>query len=148
MERSGPSWESRPAQYPSETKLIQSPLMPDVTPADRVVALQTQTMLAGLACGAVWGDYAAFTRYADFTVRNAALLRRSQRDVAVRLGGLEEFDSMHTRISNGESQRLLSMGDAAYCAEMRGPFYTVVALDETGLASKSMAEETVVALLR
>jgi hypothetical protein len=132
----------------AETDLIQSPSMPDLTMADRIVALQTQTMLAGLACGKVWADAAAFQRYADFTVRNSSLLRRSQLDVAARVGGVEAFDKMHTRISNGESKRLIDLGDAAYCAEMRKPFYVVVALDEQRLADMAMDHETVFASLQ
>lgn len=128
--------------------LIQSRTMPDFTMADRVVALQTQTMLAGLACGKVWADVAAFKRYADFTVRNSSLLRRSQLDVADRLGGVEAFDKMHTRISNGESKRLIELGDSAYCAEMRKPFYVVVDLDERRLADMAMDHETVLASLQ
>jgi hypothetical protein len=131
-----------------ETDLIQSPSMPDLTMADRVVALQTQTMLAGLACGRIWADAGAFQRYADFTIRNSSLLRRSQSDVAARLGGAEAFDRMHTRISNGESKRLIDLGDASYCAEMRKPFYIVVALDEQRLAELAMDHETVFASLQ
>ncbi|QQP93038.1 hypothetical protein IGS68_28135 (plasmid) [Skermanella sp. TT6] len=132
----------------AQANLIQSPSMPSLTMADRVVALQTQTMLAGLACGRVWADPSAFQRYADFTVRNSSLLRRSQSEVAGRLGGVEAFDRMHTRISNGESRRLIDLGDAVYCAEMRKPFYVVVALDEPRLAGMAMDHETVIASLQ
>lgn len=137
---------SGPATAPDD--LIQSPSMPTLTMADRVVALQTQTMLAGLACGKVWADPSAFGRYADFTVRNSSLLRRSQLEVATRLGGVEAFDRMHTRISNGESRRLIDLGDRAYCSEMRNPFYVVVSLDERRLAGMAMDHETVIASLQ
>jgi hypothetical protein len=132
----------------AETDLIQSPLMPNLTMADRVVALQTQTMLAGLACDKVWGDASAFQRYADFTVRNSSLLRSSQLDVAARLGGLAHFDKMHTRISNGESKRLIALGDMTYCAEMKKPFYVVVSLDAQRLADMAMDHRTVIASLQ
>jgi hypothetical protein len=132
----------------AETDLIQSPSMPDLTMADRIVALQTQTMLAGLACDKAWGDAAAFQRYADFTVRNSSLLRSSQLDVAARLGGLEHFDKMHTRISNGESKRLIDLGDMTYCAEMKKPFYVVVSLDAQRLADMAMDHQTVIASLQ
>jgi hypothetical protein len=132
----------------AETDLIQSPSMPDLTMADRIVALQTQTMLAGLACDKVWGDAAAFQRYADFTVRNSSLLRSSQLDVAARLGGLAHFDKMHTRISNGESKRLIDLGDMTYCAEMKKPFYVVVSLDAQRLADMAMDHRTMIASLQ
>jgi len=109
--------------------------------ADRIVSLQTRTMLAGLACGTHWGDPQAFARYAGFTVRNAEVLRRSQHELAERMGGMAEFDRMHTRISNGESKRMLDMGGPNYCAEMRGPFYTAVALDPEGLTRQSLVAE-------
>lgn len=132
----------------AETDLIQSPSMPNFTMADRIVALQTQTMLAGLACDKVWGDAVAFQRYADFTVRNSSLLRSSQLDVAARLGGLAHFDKMHTRISNSESKRLIDLGDMTYCAEMKKPFYVVVSLDAQRLADMAMDHETVIASLQ
>jgi hypothetical protein len=119
----------------------QTPLMLGDSSADRIVALQTRTMLAGLACGSEWGDPQAFVRYANFTVRNAAVLRRSQQELAERMGGMEEFDRMHTRISNGESKRMLAMGGSAYCAEMRGPFYIAVSLDPEGLARESQVAQ-------
>ena len=119
----------------------QTPLMLGEGSADRIVGLQTRTMLAGLACGPAWGDGQAFARYANFTVRNADLLRRSQRELADRMGGMEEFDRMHTRISNGESKRMLSMGGPAYCAEMRQPFYTAVSLDPEGLTRESQVAQ-------
>ncbi|UEM20071.1 hypothetical protein JL100_023800 [Skermanella mucosa] len=143
-----PATEAPKSTSIAETDLIQSPAMPHLTMADRVVALQTQTMLAGLACGNVWADAAAFQKYADFTVRNSSLLRNSQLDVASRLGGVHAFDKMHTRISNGESKRLIDLGDTAYCAEMRTPFYVVVSLDEQRLAAMAMDNETVIASLQ
>jgi hypothetical protein len=115
----------------------KTPLMLGETPADKVVSLQTRTMLAGLACGPAWGDPQAFARYASFTVRNAAILRSSQRELADRMGSMAEFDEMHTRISNGESMRMLRMGNANYCALMREPFYVAVAMDPEGLTRES-----------
>ncbi|UEM19675.1 hypothetical protein JL100_021645 [Skermanella mucosa] len=119
----------------------QTPLMLGDSSADRIVSLQTRTMLAGLACGRVWGDPTAFARYASFTNRNAAILRRSQHELADRMGGMAEFDKMHTRISNGESLRLLAMGDQYYCSEMRGPFYTAVAMGPDELARQSQVAQ-------
>jgi hypothetical protein len=119
----------------------KTPLMLGETPADKVVSLQTRTMLAGLACGPAWGDPQAFARYASFTVRNSDILRRSQRELADRMGGMAEFDQMHTRISNGESMRMLRMGNANYCALMREPFYVAVALDPEGLARESQVTQ-------
>lgn len=115
----------------------KTPLMLGETPADKVVSLQTRTMLAGLACGPAWGDPQAFARYASFTVRNAEILRNSQRELADRMGSMAEFDQMHTRISNGESMRMLRMGNANYCALMREPFYVAVAMDPEGLTRES-----------
>jgi hypothetical protein len=106
----------------------QTPMALGDSSADRVVALQTKTMLAGLACGPAWGDSNAFARYASFTVRNADILRRSQRELADRMGGMEAFDRMHTRISNGESMRMLTLGNPLYCSQMREPFYSAVSL--------------------
>src|SRR5687767_12947886 len=60
----------------------QTPLMLGESSADRVVSLQTRTMLAGLACGPAWADPQAFARYASFTVRNADILRKSQHELA------------------------------------------------------------------
>ncbi|UEM07460.1 hypothetical protein JL101_031485 (plasmid) [Skermanella rosea] len=150
LDHGGVALPARVSETPSvaQADLIRSPSMPSFTMADRVVALQTQTMLAGLACGGVWADPSAFQKYADFTVRNSSLLRRSQSEVAARLGGVEAFDRMHTRISNGESRRLIDLGDAAYCAEMRKPFYVVVALDEPRFAGMAMDHETVIASLQ
>ncbi|EWY37619.1 hypothetical protein N825_17305 [Skermanella stibiiresistens SB22] len=119
----------------------QTPMMLGDSAADRVVSLQTRTMLAGLACGAQWNDPQAFSRYASFTVRNAEIIRHSQRELAERMGGLSEFDQMHTRISNGESMRMLNMGDAAYCSEMRMPFYTAVSLEPDELTRRSVVAE-------
>jgi hypothetical protein len=116
----------------------QTPLMLGESSADRVVSLQTRTMLAGLACGSAWGDPQAFARYASFTVRNADILRRSQRELAERMGGMTEFDQMHTRISNGESMRMLRMGNSNYCAVMRDSFYTAVALNPEELTRESL----------
>jgi hypothetical protein len=118
----------------------QTPLMLGESSADRVVSLQTRTMLAGLACGPAWADPQAFARYASFTVRNADILRKSQHELAERMGGMAEFDQMHTRISNGESMRMLRMGNSNYCAVMREPFYTAVALNP-----EELTKETVVA---
>jgi hypothetical protein len=114
-----------------------TPLMLGETPADKVVSLQTRTMLAGLACGPAWGDPQAFARYASFTVRNAEILRNSQRELADRMGSMAEFDQMHTRISNGESMRMLRMGNANYCSLMREQFYVAVAMDPEGLTRES-----------
>ena len=119
----------------------RTPLMLGEGSADRVVSLQTRTMLAGLACGPAWGDPQAFARYASFTVRNADILRQSQRELADRMGGMAEFDRMHTRISNGESMRMLRMGNSNYCAVMREPFYTAIALDPEGLTKESLVAE-------
>jgi hypothetical protein len=119
----------------------KTPLMLGETPADKVVSLQTRTMLAGLACGPAWGDPQAFARYASFTVRNAAILRSSQRELADRMGSMAEFDQMHTRISNGESMRMLRMGNANYCALMREPFYVTVAMDPEGLTRESQVAQ-------
>jgi len=119
----------------------QTPLMLGESSADRVVSLQTRTMLAGLACGPAWNDPQAFARYARFTVRNAEILRRSQRELADRMGSMAEFDRMHTRISNGESMRMLEMGNSNYCEEMREPFYVTVALDPEGLTRESLVAQ-------
>ena len=119
----------------------KTPLRLGETPADKVVSLQTRTMLAGLACGPAWGDPQAFARYASFTVRNAAILRSSQRELADRMGSMAEFDQMHTRISNGESMRMLRMGNANYCALMREPFYVAVAMDPEGLTRESQVAQ-------
>jgi hypothetical protein len=119
----------------------QTPLMLGESSADRVVSLQTRTMLAGLACGPVWADPQAFARYASFTVRNADILRRSQRELAERMGGMAAFDQMHTRISNGESMRMLRMGNSNYCAVMREPFYSAVALNPEELTKESVVAQ-------
>jgi hypothetical protein len=119
----------------------RTPLMLGESSADRVVSLQTRTMLAGLACGPAWGDPQAFARYASFTVRNADILRRSQHELADRMGGMAEFDRMHTRISNGESMRMMRMGNSNYCAVMREPFYTAIALDPDGLTKESLVAD-------
>ena len=110
-------------------------------PADRIVALQTRTMLAGLACGPSWGDPQAFARYARFTVRNAAVLRRSQQAMADRLGGMAAFDRLHTEMANGESIRLLAVGAPAYCARTREPFYTTVAIGPDELDRWAVIQE-------
>ena len=110
-------------------------------PADRIVTLQTRTMLAGLACGPSWDDPQAFARYARFTVRNAAVLRRSQQAMADRLGGMAAFDRLHTEMANGESIRLLAVGAAAYCARMREPFYTTVAIGPDELDRWAVIQE-------
>jgi len=109
--------------------------------ADRIVTLQTRTMLAGLACGSSWGDPQAFARYARFTVRNAAVLRRSQQAMADRMGGMATFDRLHTEMSNGESIRLQAMGAPAYCAWMREPFYTTVAIEPEELDRWAVIQE-------
>jgi hypothetical protein len=119
----------------------QTPLMLGESSADRVVSLQTRTMLAGLACGPAWNDPQAFVRYAKFTVRNAEILRRSQRELAERMGSMAEFDRMHTRISNGESMRMLEMGNSNYCEEMREPFYSAVSLDPEALTRQSLVAQ-------
>ena len=54
---------------------------------------------------------------------------------------MAEFDRMHTRISNGESMRMLEMGNFNYCEEMQEPFYTAVALDPEGLTRQSLVAE-------
>jgi hypothetical protein len=110
-------------------------------PPDRIVALQTRTMLAGLACGPSWGDAQAFARYARFTVRNAAVLRRSQQAMADRVGGMAMFDRLHTEMANGESIRLLAVGAPAYCAQMRDPFYTTVAIEPDELDRWAVIQE-------
>ena len=98
-------------------------------------------MLAGLACGSSWGDPQAFARYARFTVRNAAVLRRSQQAMADRMGGMATFDRLHTEMSNGESIRLQAMGAPAYCAWMREPFYTTVAIEPEELDRWAVIQE-------
>jgi hypothetical protein len=114
---------------------------PALVSADRIVTLQTRTMLAGLACGSSWGDPQAFARYARFTVRNAAVLRRSQQAMADRMGGMAAFDRLHTEMSNGESIRLQAMGAPAYCAQMRDPFYTTVAIEPDELDRWAVIQE-------
>jgi hypothetical protein len=114
---------------------------PALVSADRIVTLQTRTMLAGLACGSSWGDPQAFARYARFTVRNAAVLRRSQQAMADRMGGMATFDRLHTEMSNGESIRLQAMGAPAYCAWMREPFYTTVAIEPEELDRWAVIQE-------
>ena len=109
--------------------------------ADRIVTLQTRTMLAGLACGSSWDDPQAFARYARFTVRNAAVLRRSQQAMADRMGGMATFDRLHTEMSNGESIRLQAMGAPAYCVQMREPFYTMVAIEPEELDRWAVIQE-------
>jgi hypothetical protein len=114
---------------------------PALVSADRIVTLQTRTMLAGLACGSSWSDPQAFARYARFTVRNAAVLRRSQQAMADRMGGMATFDRLHTEMSNGESIRLQAMGAPAYCAWMREPFYTTVAIEPEELDRWAVIQE-------
>ena len=114
---------------------------PALVSADRIVTLQTRTMLAGLACGSSWGDPQAFARYARFTVRNAAVLRRSQQAMADRMGGMATFDRLHTEMSNGESIRLQAMGAPAYCVQMREPFYTTVAIEPEELDRWAVIQE-------
>ncbi len=114
---------------------------PALVSADRIVTLQTRTMLAGLACGSSWSDPQAFARYARFTVRNAAVLRRSQQAMADRMGGMATFDRLHTEMSNGESIRLQAIGAPAYCAWMREPFYTTVALEPEELDRWAVIQE-------
>jgi len=114
---------------------------PALVSADRIVTLQTRTMLAGLACGSSWGDPQAFARYARFTVRNAAVLRRSQQAMADRMGGMAAFDRLNTEMSNGESIRLQAMGAPAYCAQMRDPFYTTVAIEPDELDRWAVIQE-------
>lgn len=106
------------------------------TPSDRIVNLHTRTMMAGLACGPVWGDSQAFARYAQFTIRHAELLRDSQSDVARRLGGQQEFDRMHTRMSNVESMHMRQIGPSVYCARMREPFYAAMEISPLELEAK------------
>jgi|tagenome__1003787_1003787.scaffolds.fasta_scaffold20661872_2 hypothetical protein len=125
----------------SALETARTPLMLGESSADRVVSLQTRTMLAGLACGTAWADPQAFARYANFTVRNAEILRRSQRELAERMGGMAAFDQMHTRISNGESMRMLRMGNSNYCAVMREPFYTAIALGPEELTKESLVAQ-------
>ena len=114
---------------------------PALVSADRIVTLQTRTMLAGLACGSSWGDPQAFARYAQFTIRNAAVLRRSQQAMADRMGGMATFDRLHTEMSNGESIRLQAMGAPAYCVQMREPFYTTVAIEPEELDRWAVIQE-------
>lgn len=99
---------------------------PAPTAAERIIRLHTRAMVAGLACGPVWGDGQAFGRYADFTVRNAELLRESQAEVARRLGGTRAFDALHTEMSNDESMHMRVVGPGLYCQRMRDSFYAVV----------------------
>lgn len=108
------------------------------TPSDRIVNLHTRTMMSGLACGPVWGDPQAFSRYAQFTVRHAELLRSAQSEVARRLGGNQAFDRMHTRMSNAESMRMRQMGPSVYCARMREPFYAAMEVSPLELEAKAV----------
>src|SRR3954465_15951988 len=96
----------------SALETARTPLMLGESSADRVVSLQTRTMLAGLACGTAWADPQAWPDYASFTVRNAEILRGGQRELAERMGGMAAFDEMHTRLSNGEDGARLRM---AHC---------------------------------
>jgi len=98
-------------------------------------------MLAGLACGPAWGDSQAFLRYANFTVRNASVLRRSQQEMAERMGGISAFDRFHTEISNGESKRMQVLGAMTYCAQMREPFYATVDVEPDELDRWALIQE-------
>jgi hypothetical protein len=117
-----------PAEGPAAT-VAEAPALcvpPAPTAAERIVRLHTRAMVAGLACGPVWGDGQAFGRYADFTVRNAELLRESQAEVAKHLGGTRAFDVLHTEMSNDESMRMRAVGPGLYCQRMRDSFYAIV----------------------
>jgi hypothetical protein len=96
------------------------------TAADRVVRLHTETMVAGLSCGNLWHDAAAPGRYAEFIARNAEVLRQAQTEVALRLGGISQFDEMHTAMSNAEAMKVARMGAAAYCSQAQDSFYLAV----------------------
>lgn len=125
-----------------EPKVVQSPaavasapalcLPAGATPADRVVTLHTQAMVAALGCGPFWGDGLAFARYARFVSDNDDLIRASQAELAGRVGGTQAFDRLHTQLSNAESMRMRKLGPAAYCASMKETFdaATSIAPDE------------------
>ncbi|HEV7370176.1 hypothetical protein [Arenibaculum sp.] len=118
------------AEAPAEPMAVaEAPALcvpPAPTAAERIVRLHTRAMVAGLACGPVWGDGQAFGRYADFTVRNAGLLRESQSEVAKGLGGTRAFDVLHTEMSNDESMNMRRIGPGLYCQRMRDSFYAIV----------------------
>ena len=87
---------------------------------------------------------AAFAVHADpdaGSLQHAAVLRRSQQAMADRMGGMATFDRLHTEMSNGESIRLQAMGAPAYCAWMREPFYTTVALEPEELDRWAVIQE-------
>jgi hypothetical protein len=121
--------------------VLNSPTTATAPPADRIVSLQTRTMLAGLACGPAWGDPQAFVRYANFTVRNASVLRRSQHEMAERMGSMSAFDRFHTEISNGESMRMQVLGAISYCTQMREPFYATVAVEPDELDRWALVQQ-------
>jgi hypothetical protein len=103
------------------------------TAADRIVRLHTETMVAGLSCGNLWHDAAAPGRYAEFIARNAEVLRQAQTEVALRLGGISNFDEMHTALSNAEAMKVARMGATAYCSQMQDSFYLAVSATPTEL---------------
>lgn len=112
------------------------------TPADRVVTLHTQAMVAALGCGPFWGDGAAFSRYARFVSANDDLLRRSQATLAARVGGIQAFDRLHTQMSNMESMRMRQLGPATYCASMKETFYAATAIAPDELERQALFSET------
>ena len=75
------------------------------------------------------------------TPARAVRVRRSQQEMANRMGGIAAFDRLHTEMSNGESIRLQAMGAPAYCARMRDPFYTTVAIEPHELDRWAVIQE-------
>ena len=106
---------------------------------EQFIKLHTELMVTGLTCGAAYRDPALFSQYQDFTVTHQDRIRRTQTLLADFLGRYRSgnrnrlFDTYRTEVANNESQQVLDVTAAQYCARQRNRFYTASAFTDAEL---------------
>lgn len=109
--------------------------------ADQLVRLHTQLMITGLTCHAPYDDPDLFVTYFDFTQAFQHRIRDSQRTLGDFLGRYmggnrnRLFDTYRTRIANAESQTVIDVSAARYCAAQQERFYRVTTFGEEDLSA-------------
>lgn len=90
--------------------------------AEQTIRMHTEMMVVGLTCRSVMPDKKPFDLYQDFTVKNRALISRSEAEIMAhfrKMGAANptrQFDMYRTEMANEISRRAATIGTPLYCS--------------------------------
>lgn len=120
--------------HPSDACLSDQELRSEL-----LVRLRNDLMVSSLTCRQAFGGQQAFLDYVNFTTVHQQPIRTSQEVLGSFLGRYiggsraRLFDTYITEMANVESQTVIAMGPARYCAARRQQFSQAVDFDRAGL---------------